>query len=97
MAALFLACLGATLIYAGYRLFCDLPALRERTTRRYVMLTNVLPGVTLALLGATLLTTQTMSMAAHRPAKPRHPSAQGTSWKPASVKPTPVRSDTLNG
>jgi hypothetical protein len=85
VAAFFLASLGATFIYAGYRLFCDLPALHERpnTNRLAVVLMNVIPGLLLALVGTALVTTQARAMLLPRPAV-RHntPPTEGTSWHP---------------
>jgi hypothetical protein len=90
VAALFLASLGATCIYAGYRLFCDLPALQARPNgnRAAIWLMNVVPGLMLALFGTALVTTQTCAMLLPRPAVRRHaPAAEGTSWHPVQQSP----------
>jgi hypothetical protein len=87
LATLILAAVGIACIYTGYRLFCCLPALNNRTVptnRAAVFLMNVVPGALLALFGAVLLTTQARAMVAHRPViQRRQPAAEGTSWHPA--------------
>ena len=86
VASLFLAAVGATCIYAGYKLFCDLPVVSAhgpRASRAAVFLLNILPGALLALSGTALLTTEARGMLTHRPAMQRHaPAAEGTSWHP---------------
>jgi hypothetical protein len=90
VASLFLAAIGATCIYAGYKLFCDLPAMSEhghRASRAAVLLLNVVPGALLALSGTALLTTEARGMLSHRPSIRRDgPPAEGTSWHPRSPK-----------
>ncbi len=91
IAMLSFATLGATCIYAGYQLFCGLPALNghlngqgPRMTRAGVLLLNVVPGALLALLGTGILTAEVRGIVTHRPAFQRHiPAAEGTSWHPA--------------
>jgi hypothetical protein len=87
--ALFLAALGATCIFAGYRLFCDLPALseqRHRANRASVLLMNVVPGLLLAVFGTALVTTQLRDIFAPRAAiRHRVPATEGTSWHPAGA------------
>lgn len=81
VASSFLAALGAACIYAGYKLFCDLPAMGA--SRAAVFLLNVIPGALLALSGTALLTTEARGMMSHRPAMRREaPPAEGTSWHP---------------
>jgi hypothetical protein len=90
VASLFLAAIGATCIYAGYKLFCDLPAMNEQghgASRAAVLLLNMVPGALLALSGTALVTTEARGMLTHRPAMHRDaPPAQGTSWHSASPK-----------
>jgi hypothetical protein len=83
VASLFLAAVGATCIYAGYKLFCDLPAMGA--SRAAVFLLNIVPGALLALSGTALLTTEARGMLSTRPAMRREaPPAEGTSWHPRS-------------
>ncbi len=65
---LFIATLGLACIYAGYRLFCGLPALNPHrpVNRASVYALNVIPGVILALSGAGLLTAQALIPLSHR-------------------------------
>jgi hypothetical protein len=91
VATLFLATVGATCIYAGYRLFCDLPAISRqglRANRAAVLLLNIFPGALLAMSGTALLTAEARVMLSHRPAAIRHyePAAEGTSWHRRSPK-----------
>jgi hypothetical protein len=90
--AIFTATLGVVCIYAGYQLFCGLPALNSPgrlATRTRVFFLNVLPGALLALAGTALLTTQAKAMMIphrngiqrSRPA-PHGASWEGTSWHP---------------
>jgi hypothetical protein len=85
--ALFLVALGATCIFAGYRLFCDLPALseqRHRANRLAVLLMNVVPGLLLAVFGTALVTTQLRDVFAPSAViRHRAPATEGTSWHPA--------------
>jgi hypothetical protein len=91
VATMFLASLGAICIYAGYRLFCDLPVLRregQRANRAAVLLVNMIPGALLALFGAALITTEARGMLTHRPAiRYQAPAAQGTSWHRENPRP----------
>jgi len=86
--AWFLVCVGATCIFAGYKLFCDLPALSEpqpRENRASVVLTNVIPGLLLAVLGTALVTTQVRGMISpSRMIRHHEPAAHGASWHPVS-------------
>ena len=59
MTSLALAC-----IYAGYKLFCGLPAL-NRGSRIGVLLLNVIPGILLALIGTGLLAAQVHNVVSH--------------------------------
>jgi hypothetical protein len=90
LATLILAVVGAACIYAGYRLFCGLPALNNPnrpTNRLTVILMNIVPGALLALFGTVLLTTQARAMVSHRSNIEHHqPSTEGTSWHPASSR-----------
>jgi hypothetical protein len=86
VASLFLAAVGATCIYAGYKLFCDLPAMGA--SRAAVFVLNIVPGALLALSGTALLTTEARGMLSHRAAIRREaPPAEGTSWHPLRPKP----------
>jgi hypothetical protein len=88
VAALFLTGVGATCVFAGYRLFCDLPALSEPRPRgngTSVLLTNVVPGLLLAVLGTALVTTEVRDMFAPGHTIRHHePAAHGASWHPVS-------------
>jgi hypothetical protein len=88
IASFLLSAVGTTCIYAGYWLFCDLPAMSgrgSRVNRAAVFLLNIVPGALLALSGAALLTTEARGILSHRPAVQRHaPAAEGTSWHPQS-------------
>jgi hypothetical protein len=90
VATLILAIVGAACIYAGYRLFCGLPALNNPnrpTNRLTVFLMNIVPGALLALFGTVLLTTQARAMVSHRPnVEHRLPSTEGTAWHPSSSR-----------
>lgn len=81
---LFLAALGLTCIYAGYRLFCDLPAMngdRPQANRVGVFLVNIIPGALLALIGVGLLSAEVHGAMSHQPAGVhRHQPAEGASW-----------------
>jgi hypothetical protein len=90
VAMLFLTAVGATCIYAGYRLFCDLPAMSRRgprANRAAVFLLNIVPGALLAMSGTALLMAEGRVMLSHRPAI-RHyePAAEGTSWRRESPR-----------
>jgi hypothetical protein len=89
IATLILAGVGAACIYAGYRLFCGLPAMKRvgQTNRAGVFLMNMVPGALLALFGTVLLTTEARAMVSHRPALERHqPATEGTSWHSTSPR-----------
>ena len=71
VAMLFLASVGTTCIYAGYRLFCDLPAVSRQgphVNRAAVFLLNIVPGVLLSVSGSALLTAEARVALSHRPA-----------------------------
>ena len=84
IAILLITGLGVACIFAGYRLFCGLPALRGQapgTSRTAVWLMNVVPGALLALLGTGLLAAEARSLTSHRPAiQRRQPPAEGVGW-----------------
>jgi hypothetical protein len=51
-----LAGVGVLLIYAGYKLFCGLPALNGTSANRTsVFMLNIVPGALLALAGTALI------------------------------------------
>lgn len=80
---LLLTSLGIACIYAGYKLFCGLPALSGETTRATrsgVLLLNIIPGILLALIGTGLLTAEAHGILSRRPSIERHQSPEGTSW-----------------
>jgi hypothetical protein len=82
-AVLLITSLGVACIYAGYKLFCGLPALNGQTTRATrsgVLLLNIIPGILLALIGTGLLTAEAHGILSHRPSVQRHQSQEGTSW-----------------
>jgi hypothetical protein len=82
-AVLLMTSLGVACIYAGYKLFCGLPALNGQTTRASrsgVLLLNVIPGILLALIGTGLLTAEAHGILSRRPSIQRHQSPEGTSW-----------------
>jgi hypothetical protein len=90
IAMLFFAGLGAACIYAGYKLFCDLPAMNSEHARPNgiaVFLMNVVPGVLLAVLGVGLLAVQAHgAMTSHRgPAGHRQAVPEGASWHPGKA------------
>jgi hypothetical protein len=83
IAMLFVAAVGASCVYAGYKLFCGLPALSDgpRASRASVLLLNVVPGALLALIGMGLLTAEARGLVSHRPAIRRQTQpAEGASW-----------------
>lgn len=83
IAMLFFAGLGAACIYAGYKLFCDLPAMNGEQARPNgaVFLLNVVPGVLLTLLGVGLLAAQAHGVMSHRASVGHHqPAPEGASW-----------------
>jgi hypothetical protein len=82
-ATLLLTSLGVACIYAGYELFCGLPALNGETTRATrggVLLLNIIPGILLALIGTSVLTAEAHGFLSHRASVERHQSQEGTSW-----------------
>ena len=84
IATLFFMAVGLMCIYAGYKLFCGLPAIHRqgaRASRTSVFLLNIIPGALLALAGTGLLAAQTRGLLSHRPAVHRHgPAEEGASW-----------------
>jgi hypothetical protein len=86
LATLILAAVGAACIYAGYRLFCGLPAMNNcvrPSNRAAVFLMNIVPGALLAVFGTVLLTTQARAMVSHRPVlEQHHVSPEGAAWHP---------------
>ncbi len=80
--AYFFAAIGVACIYAGYRLFCGLPALRTAPADpASVVLRNMLPGALLAVTGAALLTVQAQAvLGAHTGPRRHTPPVEGTSW-----------------
>jgi hypothetical protein len=84
-AMLLLTGVGAACIYAGYKLFCGLPAMKSdaRVSRAGVLLLNVIPGAILALIGTGLLTAEAHSLVAHRATiQSHHRASEGASWRP---------------
>lgn len=83
-AMLLITSLGIACIYAGYKLFCGLPALNGQTSRASrtgVLLLNVIPGILLAIAGTGLLSAEVHGILSRQPAIQRHqPAAEGTSW-----------------
>ena len=81
IAMLLLACVGAACIYAGYKLFCDLPAMNGDRPHPNVVLLNVVPGILLALLGVGLLAAEARSITTRNPViRHNQPGAEGASW-----------------
>jgi hypothetical protein len=83
-AVLFLTGIGLTLIYAGYKLFCELPAMAgpggTPTTFRALLL-NIVPGALLALAGVGLIASQARGFMSHRSAIHRgHTAEEGAAW-----------------
>ena len=83
-AVLLLTSLGFACLFAGYKLFCGLPALNgetSRASRTGVLLLNIIPGILLALIGAGVLTAQVEGILSHRNRLvERHQSPDDTSW-----------------
>ena len=82
-AVLLLTSLGFACLFAGYKLFCGLPALNgetSRASRTGVLLLNIIPGILLALIGAGVLTAQVEGILAHHQSAERHESPDGASW-----------------
>ena len=87
---LLFAALGALCMFAGYRLFCDLPILRILGSRRNwaaLILLNIVPGAVLALFGAALFVTEARAMVNHRPDIHSTSPAEGTSLHHNRVRP----------
>ena len=90
---LLMAFIGLACILTGYRLFCNLPAINgemrnghpRRARLTTVLLTNVVPGALLALLGAGLLTTEIRGLFSHEPQIQRRQPVQGTSLHRANA------------
>jgi hypothetical protein len=57
-----LTAIGLICIYAGYVLFCGLPAARIGRSRMRLLLLNIVPGALLALIGMTAITSQVKSV-----------------------------------
>lgn len=75
-----LAALGSLCIYAGYRLFCDLPAIRGggHANWKAIVFLNIVPGAALALLGTILLTTEARAIASQpAPVRRQGPTSSG--------------------
>jgi hypothetical protein len=53
-----LTAIGLICIYAGYVLFCGLPAARRGRSRTRLLLLNILPGALLAAIGMSVITSQ---------------------------------------
>ena len=67
-----LTAIGLICIYAGYVLFCGLPAARRGRSRMRLFLLNLLPGALLALIGMSAVTWQVKSVIApHRVVRQR--------------------------
>jgi hypothetical protein len=67
-----LTALGLICIYAGYVLFCGLPAARRGRSRLRLLFLNLLPGALLALIGMSAITYQVKSVVApHRVVRQR--------------------------
>ncbi len=79
---LFLASLGVLFIFAGYQLFCGLPAANadgSNTNWRTVFFLNIVPGVLLALLGTGILMAQVRGVISSGQTVRRHaPTSQGS-------------------
>jgi hypothetical protein len=83
IAMLFLTGVGIMCLYAGYKLFCGLPAINgTQTSRTSVFLLNIVPGALLALIGTGILAAEARNLvAADRPLIHRHHSGEeGASW-----------------
>jgi len=81
--AILFAALGLICIYAGYKLFCGLPAMnggKSRANWLTVFLINVVPGALLALVGTGLLMGQVRSVFSHPASIRGHQPAEGTTW-----------------
>jgi hypothetical protein len=67
-----LTAIGLICIYAGYVLFCRLPAARAGRSRMRLFFLNLLPGALLALIGMSAITYQVKSVIApHRVVRQR--------------------------
>ena len=82
-----LAGVGVLLIYAGYKLFCGLPALNgSGVSRSGVFLMNIVPGALLALVGTGLIAHGILPHKSIVPVTHRHKASEGATWhrnKPA--------------
>ena len=81
--AILFAALGLICIYAGYKLFCGLPAMnggKSRANWLTVFLINVVPGALLALVGTGLLMGQVRSVFSQPASIRGHQPAEGTTW-----------------
>jgi len=81
-AMLFLTLAGLISIYAGYQLFCGLPALRTQgVTPASVLLLNIVPGALLAVGGIAILTVEARTLISHPSSiEHRQPSNEGATW-----------------
>lgn len=76
-----LALAGIGCIYAGYVLFCGLPAARAGRSRTRLLCVNILPGALLALIGMSVITFQVKSVIApHRVVPERQAPAERDGW-----------------
>jgi hypothetical protein len=82
-AALFLTGIAVICIYAGYQLFCDLPA-ASRGNRLRVFLLNIVPGALLALIGMGIFTAQVRTLISHKPFVEKH--QRSTAGAPVAVR-----------
>lgn len=64
--------IGIACIYAGYLLFCGLPAARTARSKARVFAINIVPGALLALIGMTVITAQLRSVMEPRPMVRQH-------------------------
>ena len=77
---LFFTGLAFVCIYAGYQLFCGLPALR-RAGRLGTFVLNIIPGALLALIGMGILTAEVRSLVLHKTAVLWHrPAGEGAAF-----------------
>lgn len=64
----FLAGVGLVCIYAGYELFCGLPAARGHSRFSRALVLNIVPGALLGLAGMGILTAEFRMAISHKPA-----------------------------
>jgi hypothetical protein len=82
-----LTAIGLICIYAGYVLFCGLPAARRGRSRMRLLLLNLLPGALLALIGMSTITWQVKNVIApHRVVRQR-PAPAGPAGLPQATRP----------